>query len=85
MARIEVYTTDFCSSCRAAKGLLDKLDVEYTEIDMARDPESRAELVKRTGLTTFPQIVVDGQTLGGYEALKAWVESGRFEELIGVK
>lgn len=85
MSKIEIYITDFCPYCTAATRLLDKLGVEYTEIDLGRDPEGRMELAERTGLMTFPQIVVDGETLGGYDQLKAAVESGRFDELIAAK
>lgn len=82
MAKVEIYTTDFCPYCTAATRLLDKLGVEYEEIDLGRDPDGRLELAERTGLMTFPQIVVDGETVGGYDQLKAAVKSGKFEELI---
>lgn len=82
MRVVELYTTDFCPYCTAAKRLLDDHGVEYTEIDMARDPVSRAELVARTGYMTFPQIVIDGEPLGGYEQLRAAVNEGRLEKLL---
>lgn len=82
MAKVEIYTTDFCPYCTAAKRLLDKHEVEYSEIDMAMDHDGRAELAARTGLTTFPQIVIDGETLGGYDQLKAAVDAGRLEKLL---
>lgn len=85
MSQIDIYITDFCPYCTAATRLLDKLGVEYNEIDLGRDHEGRAELAERTGLTTFPQIVIDGETLGGYDQLKAAVKSGRFEELTAAK
>lgn len=85
MSKIEIYTSDFCPYCTAAKRLLDKHDVEYTEIDMAMNHEGRAELAAKTGLTTFPQIVIDGETLGGYDQLKAAIQSGRFKELLEAK
>ena len=85
MSKIEIYTSNFCPYCTAAKRLLNKQEVEYTEIDMAMDHEGRAELAAKTGLTTFPQIVIDGETLGGYDQLKAAVKSGRFQELVGSK
>lgn len=83
MNKVEIYTSNFCPYCVAAKRLLDKHDVEYTEIDMAMNHEGRAELAARTGLSTFPQIVVDGEPLGGYDQLKESIKSGRFKELFG--
>src|SRR5438874_2190839 len=76
MARLTVFTTEPCSFCRNAKALLEKRGVDYEEVNLAKDPVGRAELVKRTGLMTFPQIVVDGEPLGGFRELIAADESG---------
>jgi glutaredoxin 3 len=69
MSRVIVYTTEPCSFCRVAKALLDKRGVDYSEINLAKDAEGRAELVSRTGMMTFPQVVIDGETVGGYQEL----------------
>lgn len=68
-SRVIVYTTEPCSYCRTAKALLAKREVEYTEINLAKDPVGRAELAERTGMLTFPQIVIDGESLGGFQEL----------------
>jgi glutaredoxin 3 len=69
MGRVTVYTTEPCGYCRTAKALLDKRGVEYTEVNLAKDAEGRAELVQVTGMMTFPQVVIDGEPLGGYQEL----------------
>ena len=69
MSQITVYTTEPCGYCRVAKALLDKRGVAYEEINLAKDPEGRAELVRLTGMMTFPQVVIDGEPLGGYQEL----------------
>ena len=46
MSRVIVYTTEPCGFCRTAKALLDKRGVAYDEINLAKDPEGRAELVR---------------------------------------
>jgi glutaredoxin 3 len=69
MSRVIVYTTEPCSFCRVAKALLNKRGVDYSEINLAKDAEGRAELVSRTGMMTFPQVVIDGETVGGYQEL----------------
>ncbi len=51
------------------------------EINLAKDPEGRAELVRRTGMMTFPQVVIGGETLGGYQELVAYDKSGSLAEL----
>jgi glutaredoxin 3 len=69
MSRVTVYTTEPCGYCRTAKKLLEKRGVAFTEINLARSPEGRAELVTITGMMTFPQVVIDGEPLGGYQEL----------------
>ena len=69
MSRMKVYTTEPCGYCRTAKALLAKRRIAYEEVNLARDPEGRAELVRLTGMMTFPQVVIDGNPLGGYQEL----------------
>ena len=64
-----MYTTDPCGYCRTAKALLQKRNIPYEEINLARDPEGRAELVRLTGMMTFPQVIIEGRPLGGYQEL----------------
>ena len=81
MTRLTIYTTEPCGYCRTAKALLDKRSVPYEEINLAKDPEGRAALVKLTGMMTFPQVVIDGEPIGGYQELAQADRSGRLKEL----
>ena len=81
MSRITVYTTEPCGYCRVAKALLAKRRVTYNEINLARDPEGRAELVRLTGMMTFPQVVIDDRPLGGYQELVKADREGQLEGL----
>jgi glutaredoxin 3 len=69
MAQITMYSTEPCGFCRNAKALLASRGIAYEEINLAKDPDGRTELARRTGLMTFPQIVIDGETLGGFREL----------------
>jgi glutaredoxin 3 len=72
MARILLYTTEYCGFCRAAKNLLNSKGLEYEEIDVAFDPDRRAEMVQRAGgARTVPQIFIHGRHVGGYHELAA--------------
>ena len=82
MSRITVYTTEPCGYCRVAKALLAKRNVPYEEINLAKDPEGRAELVRITGMMTFPQVVIDGHNIGGFQELAARDRAGRLKELV---
>jgi glutaredoxin 3 len=81
MSQVTVYTTEPCGYCRVAKALLNKRGVVFEEINLAKDPEGRAELVRRTGMMTFPQVVIGGETIGGYQELVQYDRSGSLAEL----
>ena len=82
MAEVVVYTTDPCSFCARVKQLLAARSIEYTEVNMARDPAGRAELVEKTGMMSFPQVVIGGEVLGGFQETLAADQSGKLHELI---
>jgi glutaredoxin 3 len=84
MANITVYSTDPCSFCSRAKELLTRRGYAYEEINLSKDPEGRAELVEKTGMFSFPQIVIDGMVLGGFRELVQADMSGKLEELVAV-
>ena len=48
------------------KQLLTTRGVEYDEINLSKDPEGRAELVERTGMLSFPQVVIGDEVIGGF-------------------
>jgi glutaredoxin 3 len=81
MNRVTVYTTEPCGYCRTAKALLDRRGVPYDEINLARDAAGRSELVARTGMMTFPQVMLDGEPLGGFQELVMADRSGRLAAL----
>jgi len=82
MNRLTIYTTEPCGYCRTAKALLDKRQIPYEEINLAKDPSGRAELVKLTGMMTFPQVVIDGEPIGGYQELARADRAGQLSELV---
>jgi glutaredoxin 3 len=79
---VTVYTTEHCPFCIRAKQLLDTRGVEYDEINLERDPRGRQELVDKTGMMTFPQILVGGELIGGFSETLAADRSGRLQELL---
>jgi glutaredoxin 3 len=83
MSRITVYTTDPCSFCARVKGLLKSRGLEFAEVNLTKDPEGRMELARRTGMMSFPQVIVGEELLGGYAETLTAAESGRLEELSG--
>jgi glutaredoxin 3 len=82
MRLVTVYTTDQCSLCISAKALLERRGISYQELNLARDPDGRTKLSSITGMTTFPQIVVGEETIGGFAELLAADRAGRLTELL---
>jgi glutaredoxin 3 len=68
---VVLFSTDSCAFCVHAKSLLTKRGVAFEEVDLAEHPELQAELAKVTGREGFPQIVVDGEPIGGLNELRA--------------
>jgi glutaredoxin 3 len=69
--RVILFSTDSCTFCEHARSLLTKRGVAFEEVDLGRHPELQAELAEVTGRTSFPQILVDGEPLGGLNELRA--------------
>ncbi len=80
MIRVTVYTTEPCGYCRTAKALLDRRGIPYEEINLAKDADGRAQLVARTGMMTFPQVILDGEAIGGFQELVVADRSGRLAD-----
>jgi glutaredoxin 3 len=82
MAQITVYTTEPCSFCIRVKQLLTARGVEYVEVNLSKDPEGRAQLVERTGMLSFPQVVIGDEVIGGFRETIEADRSGRLRELL---
>jgi glutaredoxin 3 len=82
MAKITVYTTDPCSFCAKLKGLLGTRGLAYEEVNLSRDPQGRAELVHKTGMMTFPQVLVGDRVVGGFAETLSALESGSLQDLL---
>jgi glutaredoxin 3 len=83
MASIEVYTTPYCPYCIAAKDLLRRKGVTFSEIDLTQTPDRRREMVARAnGRTTVPQIFIDETHVGGCDDLYALDGDGKLDPLL---
>jgi glutaredoxin 3 len=83
MAEVVIYTRPFCGFCARALRLLTDKGVAFTEIEAGMDPAKRAEMVERSGgRTTFPQIFVGGQHIGGCDELVALDGAGKFDPML---
>ena len=74
---IVVYSTSWCGPCHNAKRLLKERGLKFTEVDIEEIGWSRDDLFKKTGGRTVPQIVIDGENIGGYDQLLILDKEGK--------
>jgi glutaredoxin 3 len=82
MSEIVVYSTEPCGFCARVKGLLTARGVEFSEVNLSKDPAGRMELAQRTGMMSFPQVLIGDRLVGGFAELHAAAEDGRLDELL---
>jgi glutaredoxin 3 len=85
MAQVEMYSTAWCPYCARAKALLQKKGVAFVEIDIDKEPERRAEMIRRAhGGRSVPQIFIDGEHIGGSDEMTALDRAGKLDTKLGI-
>lgn len=82
MAKVEIYTSQWCGFCHMAKRLLGKKGVDFTEFDVT-EPGKREEMMQRAGGGyTVPQIFIGGRHIGGCNELQDLDREGRLDSML---
>lgn len=71
---VTIFSRPGCPFCARAKGLLRDAGIEFEELVLNRDYTDRT-LRAVANATSYPQVFVDGQHIGGSDDLQAWLES----------
>ena len=83
MAKVEIYTWQYCPFCMRAKALLDAKQINYHEYQIDGDQEARQKMSERAdGRTTVPQIFIDNYGIGGCDELHALDLSKKLDALL---
>jgi glutaredoxin 3 len=83
MSPILIYTKNFCPYCYAAKDLLQRKKVHFTEISVDGDPLAQARMAQRAaGRSTVPQIFIGEAHVGGCDELYALEGAGKLDPLL---
>jgi glutaredoxin 3 len=83
MADVVIYTRPFCGYCARAISLLNQKGVAFTEIEAGMDSDKRAEMAQLSGgRTTFPQIFIGGEHIGGCDEMLALERAGKLDPLL---
>jgi glutaredoxin len=77
---IEVYSKPNCQYCTKAVALLNRLGMPFVEKKIGVDVTREQLLEVAPGARTVPQIVINGQVIGGYDDLAKYVESDNFNK-----
>ena len=78
--RIEIAVLPGCPWCSRALRILSPLDLPHTVITVNADSAFQA-VQQRSGMTTFPQVFIDGSVIGGYDDLAAMQAAGELDAL----
>lgn len=65
MNKIDIYTSESCIYCHAAKDFFRQNNITFTEHDITKDPQARRELMRR-GYRSVPLIVVGDKEVSGF-------------------
>jgi glutaredoxin 3 len=80
--KVQMYASDWCPYCGRARRLLKSKGVQFEEIDVDMRPEARAEMIKRSGRDTVPQIFIGDVHIGGCDELMAREAAGTLDPLL---
>ena len=81
-ARVEIYTTEFCGYCTRAKALLASKGVTFEEYKAGGNAEKKREMIQRSGGYTFPQVFINGRSVGGSDDIHDLDRQGRLDSLL---
>ncbi|HXV58498.1 MAG TPA: glutaredoxin domain-containing protein [Gaiellaceae bacterium] len=75
---LELWQTEWCRASHRVRERLTELGIDFVAHQVPVRREEREELVRATGATTIPVLVLDGgETLVGEEAIGAYLDGVR--------
>ena len=86
--RVVVYSKTFCPHSRAVKEILRSLSQGYVAVELdhvAHGRDLQRALAKMTGVSTVPQVFVDGQFVGTADGTREALASGRLARLLNAR
>jgi len=72
---IQIWGKPACPSCEKAKRTLDNMNIDYEYRQLGVDFDRDEILEHFPGARTFPQIVINGEKVGGYEKMVDYIEN----------
>ncbi len=76
--KVIIFTTPTCPWCRAAKQYFVQKKVKFTEVDVTKNQGAVKDLIRLTGQTGVPVILIDNKPVVGFDRAK-------IDKLLGLK
>ncbi|KAJ7765917.1 glutaredoxin [Mycena maculata] len=73
-----------CGFSRKIAALLKEQGVQFSSFDILQDDDVRQGLKKLNDWPTFPQLIVNGELVGGLDIVQEMVDSGEFTEVLSM-
>ena len=70
MSKVRVFSTPSCPYCYTLKEWLKEHQVEFEDIDVAKDDKAREEMVQKSKQIGAPVIDIDGEFVVGFDKNK---------------
>ena len=78
MPEVRIFTTPTCPYCLTLRFFLKEHNIDFKEIDVAKDKEAAREMIENLGQMRVPVMDIDGQIVVGFDKEK-------ISELLGIK
>ena len=75
--KVEIYSKPQCPYCVQAKALAEREGYQLTYKMLDEDFDRETLMETFPGARTFPQIIVDGEKIGGFTEFKALVDASK--------
>lgn len=80
--RVLMYTSAWCPYCARARALFAEKGVSFEEVDIDAAPQARADMLKKGGGSTVPQIFIGETHVGGCDELYALDSAGSLDSML---
>ncbi len=68
--KVIVFSTPTCSYCNLAKRYFREKNIKFTDVDVSRDQNAARDMVKKTGQTGVPVILINNKPIVGFDKPK---------------
>ena len=68
--KVIIFTTPTCSFCNAAKRYFREKRIKFRDVDVSRDHRAAQDMMRRTGQTGVPVILINNRPVVGFNKPK---------------